>query len=212
MGNQLNSFITQLKSVAGDYDLMSQGLFEVANTLTEIPDYKVDGRLYSLARVAQGRAVDLRNLAARTAEGKNIPFYLDMASEMSISVEEARDWLIITVPATLPNSRKHETADFILHPLRCAVIDFQSRTPVERFEDCVICIEHQYDEALGTARVRDYDNIETKRFLDVIEAGFLTNDSGLMCSVYQTSKIGIMDRTCFYLMHPSKLKKWLDCH
>ena len=73
----------------------------------------------------------------------------------------------------------------------------------------MICIVHQYDAALGTRRVRDYDNIETKRFLDVIESVFLTNDSGLLCSVLQTTKMGDRDATDFYLMLPESLLKWV---
>ena len=74
----------------------------------------------------------------------------------------------------------------------------------------MICIVHQYDAALGTRRVRDYDNIETKRFLDVIESVFLTNDSGLLCSVLQTTKMGDRDATDFYLMLPESLLKWVE--
>ena len=54
---------------------------------------------------------------------------------------------------------------------------------MERFGACAICIVHQYDEALGIRRIRDYDNIETKRYLDVIESMLLTNDRpALYCS------------------------------
>ena len=72
----------------------------------------------------------------------------------------------------------------------------------------MICIVHRYDEALGIRRVRDYDNIETKRYLDVIESVFLTNDSGLLCSVLQTTQISDRDCTEFYLMLPDTLPLW----
>ena len=79
---------------------------------------------------------------------------------------------------------------------------------MERFSSCVICIVHKYDEALGVKRVRDYDNIETKRYLDVIESVMLTNDSGLLCSVLQTTQIADRDCTEFYLMLPESLPIW----
>ena len=79
---------------------------------------------------------------------------------------------------------------------------------MERFGECVICIVHQYDEALGVNRVRDYDNIETKRYLDVIESVMLTNDSGLLCTVLQTTEMSDRDRTVFYLMLPESLPIW----
>ena len=69
-----------------------------------------------------------------------------------------------------------------------------------------------YDESLGIRRVRDYDNIETKRYLDVIESILLTNDSGLLCSVLQTTKMGERDCTQFYLMQPETLSIWAKDH
>ena len=77
---------------------------------------------------------------------------------------------------------------------------------------CGICIVHMYDESLGIRRVRDYDNIETKRYLDVIESILLTNDSGLLCSVLQTTKMGERDCTQFYLMQPETLSIWAKDH
>ena len=73
-------------------------------------------------------------------------------------------------------------------------------------------IVHMYDESLGIRRVRDYDNIETKRYLDVIESILLTNDSGLLCSVLQTTKMGERDCTQFYLMQPETLSIWAKDH
>ena len=212
MKNQQEVFITSLKCVASDYDAVSQGLFQAANTLLEIPDYNVSGQVYALARIAENNTVQLRNLAARTAHAQRIPFYAELATELGIEVREEHDWIVITVPAVLPNRGKKEITQFITHPLRNSIIDFQRENRVERFSSCVICIVHSYDEALGLRRVRDYDNIETKRYLDVIESGFLTNDSGLLCSVFQTTQISDKDMTCFYLMTPDRFGKWIEKH
>ena len=83
---------------------------------------------------------------------------------------------------------------------------------MERFGACAICIVHQYDEALGIRRIRDYDNIETKRYLDVIESMLLTNDSGLLCTVLQATQVADRDCTEFYLMRPESLPAWAKIH
>lgn len=210
MKNQQEEFITSLKGVASDFDAVSQCLFQAANTLEVIPDYNVSGQLYSLTRIAESSTVQLRNLTARTVHAEKTPFYADLASELGIEITEEHDWIVIAVPAVLPNRGKRETTQFIMHPLRNAIIEFQRKNRVERFAECVICIVHGYDEALGLRRVRDYDNIETKRYLDVIESGFLTNDCGLLCSVYQTTMIADRDVTRFYLMTPSRFGKWIE--
>ena len=76
----------------------------------------------------------------------------------------------------------------------------------------MVCIVHQYDEAMSLRRVRDYDNIETKRYLDVIESVMLTNDNGLLLTVLQTTELGDRDCTEFYLMSPDKLSSWAAEH
>ena len=47
---------------------------------------------------------------------------------------------------------------------------------------------------------------------DRIEAALLTNDSGMLCSVLQTSKLGDRDCTEFYIMLPETLPKWAKEH
>lgn len=212
MTNKVQNYTSGIREVASDYERLSQQLFDMANTLTAVPEFDVGGKMYSLVRVAESTTVQLRNLATRSIRYNSSPFYEAVASDMGVSVKEEHDWIKITVPAILPNRSKRDNAAFITHPLRCALLAFQRENPMERFGECMICITHCYDAALGNTRVRDYDNIETKRFLDVIEAAFLTNDSGLLCSVLQTTKMMDRDQTEFYLMDPRKLTKWSEEH
>ena len=72
--------------------------------------------------------------------------------------------------------------------------------------------ERNYDAALGKRRIRDYDNIETKRYLDVIESMLLTNDSGLLCTVLQATRMSDRDSAEFYLMRPETLSSWAKNH
>ena len=64
----------------------------------------------------------------------------------------------------------------------------------------------------ANAIVSQYDNIETKRYLDVIESMLLTNDSGLLCTVLQATKVSDRDCTEFYLMRPETLSTWAKNH
>lgn len=207
-----NDFLASIREVASDYDAISQGLFDLANTKEKIPGFNPKERLYSLVRNAERNTVKLRNTTSRTMWGNTAPFYEELASALGISVEEETKWIKITVPAILPNRFSRDNGEFLTKPLRNSLIQFQREQPIARFRDCMICIVHGYDVALSMRRVRDYDNIETKRYLDVIEAVMLTNDSGLLCSVLQTTEI--MDRDCtqFYLMQPETLPQWAAQH
>ena len=39
-------------------------------------------------------------------------------------------------------------------------------------------------------RIRDYDNLELKQFLDVAASFILTDDNGLLCDAYNTTELG----------------------
>ena len=201
-------FYDAIKQVASDYDAVSAELFALAHTLEENPRSDPSNKLYSLIRSAEINTVALRNLGARTQWGNTAPFYENLAEALGIQVEEQHRWIRITVPAILPNRNRRDNLAYITRPLRSSLISFQREHPMERFRDCGICIVHQYDEAMGLRRVRDYDNIETKRYLDVIESVLLTNDSGLLCTLLQTTEIGDRDCTEFYLMQPESLSVW----
>jgi len=203
-------YLEQLREVASNYDAISQELFRLSHKLEDMPMYNPENEIYSLVRSAELNTVNLRALAARVmSHDRNQRLNETISTALGISVEESHHWIKIVVPAILPNRNARDSTLFITRPLRHSLIEFQRENPIERFGSCVICIVHQYDEALGLRRIRDYDNIETKRYLDVIESIFLTNDSGLLCSVFQATEISDRDCTEFYLMPPDALHIWL---
>lgn len=200
-----------LLETASNYDGMSQELFKIAHRLEQMPRYNPEHELYSLVRTSELNTLAVRSLAARVM-GPKTPTSEVTTTALAISIVEEPKWLKITVPSILPSRNARDGTLFITRPLRHCLIEFQRENPIERFGQCMICIVHKYDEALGLRRVRDYDNIETKRYLDVIESIFLTNDSGLLCSVLQTTQISDRDCTEFYLMLPDTLPFWAKDH
>jgi len=120
------------------------------------------------------------------------------------------DSIDITIPCLIPGRKKKPT-EYITAPLYAALERFvregeanQHTTSFrlfERFDECVIWITHIYDRQLITkGRKRDYDNIETKGIIDVINAFLLTDDNGLLCNVYHTSEISNKDLTRISVM------------
>ena len=202
----------KMREIASDYDAVSQGLFDVANRMDEQRSYAVEDRLYSLVRIAESNTVNLRNLTARTMKHREAPRKESADTMLGISVVEEQKWIRITVPAILPHRSRRDKPDFLMRPLRNSLFQCQRKTPIESFGDCAICIVHGYDAELSTNRIRDYDNIETKRYLDVIESIFLTNDSGLVCSVLQTTELMRYDCTQFFLMQPETMSIWVKEH
>ena len=128
------------------------------------------------------------------------------AFELGIDIDYSSDSVVnITIPCLIPGRKKKPT-EFITAPLYAALEQFiknkPSDKPFERFSNCVICITHAYDKQLiGKGRKRDYDNIETKGIIDVINAFLLTDDNGFLCSVYHSSEISDSDFTRISVMN-----------
>ena len=205
-------YIQVMRQVASDFDCISHELFQVASDLERMYQYNPQQKLFSLVRSAEVSSVTLRNLTARTVRDDTAPFYCEVADLLGIKVEETHDWLKISVPAILPKRNQRDNQAFLTRPLRYAIMDYLKENPMERFGSCAICIVHNYDAALGKRRIRDYDNIETKRYLDVIESMLLTNDSGLLCTVLQATRMSDRDSAEFYLMRPETLSSWAKNH
>ena len=201
-----------IMELASNFEGISQELFSLAHRMEKIPRYNPESELYCLTKLIEKKTVEHRNITARYMSPTSRPIYETIAEELDIKVVEEDKWIRIVVPAILPGRNARDGSLYITQPLRYRLVEFQRKDPIERFGECVICIIHKYDEALGKKRIRDYDNVETKRFLDVIESVLLTNDSGLYCSIFQTTKITDRDATEFYLMQPETLPLWLEKH
>lgn len=198
-----------MHQTAASFEELGQELYELAGQFELNPRYSANDKLFSLVRSAEQNTLKLRSAARAAHRDLSPAVYEDLSSEICVSVEERKRWVEITVPAILPGRSRRDNTLFITRPLRSALVRFRKAKGLPRLHDCVICIEHQYDEALSTMRIRDYDSIETKRYLDVIESLLLTDGSGLYCSVFQTTKLSDRDCTKFYLMSPEALPEWL---
>ena len=203
------SFTEIMRKTAADFSSLGDDLNRVAGKLEARERYNPRAELYKLVCRAEVDTVQLRELAARTDRSTIAQFYEEVAGALNIEVREYRDWLRISLPAILPKRGRSYAQDFLIAPMRQALVTFLRKNPRERMKQGTICIVHQYDASKSPRRVRDYDNVETKRYLDVIEALFLSNDSGLSISVFQCTELGDADATVFYLMKPETLPKWL---
>ena len=59
-------------------------------------------------------------------------------------------------------------------------------------------------------RIRDYDNLELKQFLDVAASFILTDDTGLLCDAYNTTELGDEDCTRIFIMDSKRFPDGLD--
>lgn len=103
-------------------------------------------------------------------------------------VEEHSGAVHITVP-TLPLKKPDKAnCSFIAEPLMwCLQEHYKEKIP-NKFDTARITICHCYPEQTPKRLVRDYDNIEVKKILDVLTMFYLHDDNMGRCEVLHTSK------------------------
>ena len=79
-----------------------------------------------------------------------------------------------------------------------------------RLRHCVVCFSLVYNRDLPERRVRDYDNLELKQFLDVAASFLLTDDGGMLCDAYHTTELGETDCTRISIMDSKQFPVWLE--
>ncbi len=205
-------YIEALLQTAADFSKVSGTLSRNAELLEKIKRYNPSSQLFRAVGIAESGTVRLRHLTVLSGRPDKGKLYAAIMEALGIEIKEFPDWVRITVPAVLPMKSRFYGNEFLVAPLREALIEHMMNHPRERYRECVICFVHQYDESLGLPPFREDYGIETKRIMDVIEAILLTNGSGLLCTHLHCVELGDTDEMRIYLMTREALPKWLECH
>lgn len=137
--------------------------------------------------------------------------YLEKAAEVhGIQISYRGGVLEITLPALMLRRKRRQNTGFLLDPLHFAFERFAGSHKMPRFAESAVCFMYIYDRSLPSRRVRDYDNIESKQVLDVINSFVLADDTGLLCDVFHTSSWGKKDCTKVFVMERAGFPKWLS--
>lgn len=126
-----------------------------------------------------------------------------------IEISENGGILEIKLPCLLPKRRQRQSTEFLLDPFTSALSDYAAHHTMPQFQHCVVCFSHIYAQELPERRIRDYDNLELKQFLDVAASFILTDDNGLLCDAYNTTELGEEDCTRLFLMDSTRFPAWL---
>ena len=158
---------------------------------------------------AERVACALRNLifAANLVEK---PLLMENAAkEHGITIRHEHDRVEITMPGLMPKRTKRVNTTFLTDPLFHSLESYAKEHTLPHFTECVVCFSHIFDHSLPARRVRDYDNLECKQILDTAATFLMTDDSGLFCDAYHTTKFGNRDCTILTIMEPNAFPCWL---
>ena len=154
-------------------------------------------------------ACRIRHLIYTSIQPKKAEYLRAAAVAHGIEITQNNGIIEIALPSLMPKRRRRTGTEFLLDPLYFALLDYIGSNELPRFSECVVCFSHVYSRELPSRRIRDYDNLELKQILDVIAGFIMTDDSGLLCDVYNTTAVGDADLTRVSLMERSRFTEWL---
>ena len=198
----------RISSIQDDIQQLNSTLFVMDTTdIQRYPD-NYEALSIDAALRAEHIACRLRPLiytTTRTPKEDHLP---SATSTMGILVEQHGDVMEITLPALLPKRRRQPSTD-LLDPFDTALSQYAKERPMPRYKHCVVCFSSIYSREVTERRVRDYDNLEWKQFLDVAVSYLLVDNSGLLCDAYFTTELGENDCTRIFIMDSSHFSTWL---
>ena len=199
----------RITSILADLNRLTNALY--AMNTTDIQRYPDNYEVLSTdaALRAENIACRLRHLIYSTTSIKKEEYLTSAAVMQGIKVDENDGVLEITLPCLLPKRKQRQSTEYLLDPFTAAMNQYARSRPLPRLQHCVVCFSHVYCQDLPKRRVRDYDNLELKQFLDVAASFILTDDSGLLCDAYNTTELGETDCTRISIMDSKYFPTWL---
>jgi len=136
----------------------------------------------------------VREFGINTYSLKRCEVYDNAAEMLGIEICKEGNKLVIDLPFLLPR-KKDKEAKFVGDPLRHQFEKICENEELKFKDKVVICIVHVYDNVNRKAKCYDYDNLETKRILDIITVYTLADDSPKYCDVYHTVELSDTNKT-----------------
>ncbi len=140
----------------------------------------------------------IRYGAAYTFAEKKECISKNAADSMGITVDKNGDVVEITLPFLLPKKKSHDSryiGDVLHYVLSKTAVNNKYRI----YEKAVVVFIYTYSHT-GLIHLKDYDNIESKKVLDIISLFMLPDDNPEACSVLHKMEHGEKDITRVLIM------------
>ena len=199
----------RITSILAEIERLNNALY--AMNTTDIQRYPDNYEVLSTDAALRAERIScrLRHLIYATTSIKKEDYLRSAETMQGIEIHEHGGILEIKLPCLLPKRRQRQSTEFLLDPFTTALSDYAAHHTMPQFRHCVVCFSHIYAQELPERRIRDYDNLELKQFLDVAASFILTDDSGLLCDAYNTTELGDEDCTRLFLMDCARFPAWL---
>ena len=200
----------RITSILSDLNRLTNTLY--ALNMADIQRYPENYEVLSTDAALRAEKITcrLRHLIYSTTSIKKGEYLSSASVIQGIEIKYEDEIFEITLPCLLPKRKQKQGTEFLLDPFTNALAQYVKTHPMPEMQHCVVCFCHVYDKALPERRIRDYDNLELKQYLDVATSFILPDDSGLLCDAYNTTELGQQDCTRITIMDSKRFPDWLD--
>jgi len=200
----------RIRAVLDDITRLSNALY--AMDTTDIQRYPDNYEVLSTDAALRAEKITcrLRQLIYSGTTIKKAEYMTSAGAAHGIDIRYENNIMEITLPCLLPKRKQRQSTEFLIDPIYYALDRYADAHPVPKFRHCVVCFSHIYNQELPSRHVRDYDNLELKQILDVVEAFVMADDSGLLCDAYNTTELGETDCTQVSVMGKDSFPQWLE--
>lgn len=154
-----------------------------------------------MAMRAEAIACSARNIVSAFPSGSRKRVLANATDTHGIKVRKRGFGYEILMPGLMPKRNRRNNSEFLLEPLCYALEQFCREQGVERMDRATIWYIYEYAENLPARHIRDYDNLEAKEVLDIINAFFLLDDGGEFCELHYSTRRGKRNCTRVIISH-----------
>lgn len=152
-----------------------------------------------LEMLSEKYACNVREFSVKTFSANRYEV-MDKSAEMQgIEIQRDGNAVIVDLPQLLTR-KKGKQHSFLCDSLRYKFEEISENENIKVRKKAIICIIHIYDEERKNVRCYDYDNLESKKILDVVSLFTLTDDAPQYCDIYQTVRFGDANKTRIIVM------------
>lgn len=177
----------KLHSYSRRADSIAKGFTE-ASTIVGVDPVTLETHLLQTTMKLESLCRSARRLLLQTSIVNKEDFTAQVCNTHGYHVEERDGVVHITLP-TLPLKKPDKAnCSFIAEPLMWYLQEYYKERPPRKYDSARITISHCYPEDTPKRMVRDYDNIEVKKILDILTMFYLHDDNMGRCEVLHTSE------------------------
>ena len=129
-----------------------------------------------------------RRLLLQTSVVKKETLIAQACSIREFEIEERDNAVHITLPILPLKKTGNANCSYITDPLMWCLQKYHEENPPHKYDKARITVCHCFPQEIPTRQIRDLDNIEVKKVLDVLAMYYLIDDNMAYCEILHTAR------------------------